>query len=87
MALCVTLLPGGLLAISAVGYHRHDSAAHVREEVAANPEVLLPLMFMAGIYFMKQLLLLIFTRLLPVSARRWFCRWPLRRRCILVSAS
>lgn len=41
------------------------SAAHVREEVAANLEVLLLLMFMvAGIYFMKQLLLFIFTRLL-----------------------
>ncbi len=37
------------------------SAAHVREEVAANLEVLLLLMFMvAGIYFMKQLLLFIF---------------------------
>ncbi len=41
------------------------SAGHVREEVAANLEVLLLLMFMvAGIYFMKQLLLFIFTRLL-----------------------
>ena len=41
------------------------SAEHVREEVAANLEVLLLLMFMvAGIYFMKQLLLFIFTRLL-----------------------
>jgi NhaB family Na+:H+ antiporter len=41
------------------------SAAHVRAEVAANLEVLLLLMFMvAGIYFMKQLLLFIFTRLL-----------------------
>ena len=38
---------------------------HIREEVAANLEVLLLLMFMvAGIYFMKQLLLFIFTRLL-----------------------
>lgn len=61
---CYPLLPGGLLAIEAVIIGM-TSAAHVREEVAANPEVLLLLMFMvAGIYFMKQLLLFIFTRLL-----------------------
>ncbi len=41
------------------------SPEHVREEIASNLEVLLLLMFMvAGIYFMKQLLLFIFTRLL-----------------------
>ena len=41
------------------------SPAHVREEIAGNLEVLLLLMFMvAGIYFMKQLLLFVFTRLL-----------------------
>ena len=56
--------PGGLLAIEAV-FIGMTSAEHVREEVAANLEVLLLLMFMvAGIYFMKQLLLFIFTRLL-----------------------
>ncbi|SUG47436.1 regulator of intracellular pH; Na+/H+ antiporter [Salmonella enterica subsp. arizonae] len=61
---CYPLLPGGLLAIEAVVIGM-TSAAHVREEVAANLEVLLLLMFMvAGIYFMKQLLLFIFTRLL-----------------------
>ncbi|EMM3160695.1 sodium/proton antiporter NhaB [Salmonella enterica] len=61
---CYPLLPGGLLAIEAVIIGM-TSAAHVREEVAANLEVLLLLMFMvAGIYFMKQLLLFIFTRLL-----------------------
>lgn len=61
---CYPLLPGGLLAIEAVliGMTRAD---HVREEIANNLEVLLLLMFMvAGIYFMKQLLLFIFTRLL-----------------------
>ncbi|SNY77527.1 Na(+)/H(+) antiporter NhaB [Enterobacter sp. CC120223-11] len=61
---CYPLLPGGLLAIEAVmvGMTR---AEHVREEIAGNLEVLLLLMFMvAGIYFMKQLLLFIFTRLL-----------------------
>ncbi|MSD89466.1 sodium/proton antiporter, partial [Escherichia coli] len=60
---CYPLLPGGLLAIEAV-FIGMTSAEHVRE-VAANLEVLLLLMFMvAGIYFMKQLLLFIFTRLL-----------------------
>ncbi|MEX9251356.1 sodium/proton antiporter NhaB [Pseudenterobacter timonensis] len=61
---CYPLLPGGLLAIEAVAIGM-TSPAHVREELANNLEVLLLLMFMvAGIYFMKQLLLFIFTRLL-----------------------
>ncbi len=61
---CYPLLPGGLLAIEAVmiGMTTPD---HVRAELSANLEVLLLLMFMvAGIYFMKQLLLTLFTRLL-----------------------
>lgn len=61
---CYPLLPGGLLAIEAVMIGM-SSADHVRNEIAANLEVLLLLIFMvAGIYFMKQLLLLVFTRLL-----------------------
>ncbi|ELY5329613.1 Na(+)/H(+) antiporter NhaB [Salmonella enterica subsp. enterica serovar Cerro] len=60
---CYPLLPGGLLAIEAVIIGM-TSAAHVREEVAANLEVLLLMFMVAGIYFMKQLLLFIFTRLL-----------------------
>ena len=61
---CYPLLPGGLLAFEAVVIGM-TSAEHVREELASNLEVLLLLMFMvAGIYFMKQLLLFIFTRLL-----------------------
>lgn len=61
---CYPLLPGGLLAIEAVMIGM-TSAEHVREEIASNLEVLLLLIFMvAGIYFMKQLLLFIFTRLL-----------------------
>lgn len=61
---CYPLIPGGLLAIEAVIVGM-TSAEHVREEIAANLEVLLLLIFMvAGIYFMKQLLLFIFTRLL-----------------------
>lgn len=61
---CYPLLPGGLLAIEAVIIGM-TSAEHVRNEIAANLEVLLLLIFMvAGIYFMKQLLLLVFTKLL-----------------------
>ncbi|WP_075181952.1 sodium/proton antiporter NhaB [Pantoea sp. 1.19] len=61
---CYPLLPGGLLALEAVliGMTHPDQVKH---ELANNLEVLLLLMFMvAGIYFMKQLLLFIFTRLL-----------------------
>ena len=61
---CYPLLPGGLLAFEAVIIGM-TSAEHVKEELASNLEVLLLLMFMvAGIYFVKQLLLFIFTRLL-----------------------
>ena len=61
---CYPLLPGGLLAIEALLIGM-TSPAHVRDEIAGNLEVLLLLMFMvAGIYFMKQLLLFVFTRLL-----------------------
>ena len=61
---CYPLLPGGLLAIEAVAIGM-TSAERVREEIAANLEVVLLLIFMvAGIWFMKQLLLTVFTRLL-----------------------
>ncbi|BDH45512.1 Na(+)/H(+) antiporter NhaB [Salmonella enterica subsp. enterica serovar Choleraesuis] len=61
---CYPLLPGGLLMIEAVAIGM-TSAEHVKQEVAGNLEVILLLIFMvAGIYFMKQLLLVIFTRLL-----------------------
>ncbi|MGS9212277.1 sodium/proton antiporter, partial [Salmonella enterica subsp. enterica serovar Infantis] len=61
---CYPLVPGGFLAIEAVIIGL-TSAAHVREEGAANLEVVRLLMFMvAGIYVMKQLLLFILTRLL-----------------------
>ena len=61
---CYPLLPGGLLAIEALLIGM-TSPTHVRDEIAGNLEVLLLLIFMvAGIYFMKQLLLFVFTRLL-----------------------
>ncbi len=61
---CYPLQPGGLLAIEAVllGMTTPESVYH---ETLANFEVILLLMFMvAGIYFMKELLLFVFTRIL-----------------------
>lgn len=61
---CYPLQPGGLLAIEAVIIGM-TSAHHVKEEIMANFDVILLLMFMvAGIYFMKQLLLYAFTKLI-----------------------
>ncbi|MBF0750940.1 MULTISPECIES: Na(+)/H(+) antiporter NhaB [unclassified Pasteurella] len=61
---CYPLQPGGLLAIEAVIIGM-TNPTHIKAEIMANFEVILLLMFMvAGIYFMKQLLLFVFTRLL-----------------------
>ncbi|GAB5449854.1 MAG: sodium/proton antiporter NhaB [Halioglobus sp.] len=61
---CYPLQPGGLLAIQAVLLGM-TSPEMVFAETAANFEVILLLMFMvAGIYFMKELLLFVFTRIL-----------------------
>lgn len=61
---CYPLQPGGLLAIEAVIIGM-TKPTHIKEEILANFDVILLLMFMvAGIYFMKQLLLYIFTKLI-----------------------
>ncbi|MDU8923500.1 sodium/proton antiporter NhaB [Pasteurellaceae bacterium LIM206] len=61
---CYPLQPGGLLAVEALVVGM-TTVEHVKEEIMSNFEVILLLMFMvAGIYFMKQLLLFVFTRLL-----------------------
>jgi len=61
---CYPLQPGGLLALEAVIIGLASPAA-VYQETIANFEVILLLMFMvAGIYFMRELLLFTFTRLL-----------------------
>ncbi|WOJ95875.1 sodium/proton antiporter NhaB [Congregibacter brevis] len=61
---CYPLQPGGLLAIEAVVLGM-TSPYSVFHETEANFEVILLLMFMvAGIYFMKDLLLFVFTRIL-----------------------
>ena len=65
---CYPLQPGGLLAIEAVllGMTSTDAVYH---EVTESIEVILLLMFMvAGIYFMKNLLLFVFTKIL-ISVR------------------
>ncbi|MFB9884983.1 sodium/proton antiporter NhaB [Balneatrix alpica] len=61
---CYPLQPGGLLAIEAIilGMTSPESVYH---EVSNNLEVILLLMFMvAGIYFMKSMLLTVFTKIL-----------------------
>lgn len=61
---CYPLQPGGLLAIEAVIIGM-TSPSQVLHEIEANLEVLLLLIFMvAGIYFMKQLLLFAFTKMI-----------------------
>lgn len=61
---CYPLQPGGLLAIEAIILGM-TSPDNVFAEVKSNFEVILLLMFMvAGIYFMKSLLLFVFTKIL-----------------------
>jgi NhaB family Na+:H+ antiporter len=61
---CYPLQPGGLLVIEAVVLGMTSPEA-IKTEIIANFEVILLLMFMvAGIYFMQNLLLFIFTKLL-----------------------
>jgi NhaB family Na+:H+ antiporter len=61
---CYPLIPGGLLAIEAV-FLGLTSSEQVYHEIQDNLEVILLLIFMvAGIYFMKSLLLMIFTKIL-----------------------
>ncbi len=61
---CYPLQPGGLLAIEAVIIGM-TSPNHVLHEIEQNIEVVLLLVFMvAGIYFMKNLLLFLFTKII-----------------------
>jgi NhaB family Na+:H+ antiporter len=60
---CYPLQPGGLLLIEAIAIGMTTSG-HVLHEIEVNLEVLLLLVFMvAGIYFMKDLLMFLFTKL------------------------
>ena len=61
---CYPLQPGGLLAFEAVILGM-TSPETIKDEIFANFPVILLLMFMvAGVYFMKELLLFIFTKIL-----------------------
>ena len=61
---CYPLQPGGLLAIEAIILGLTDTH-HVLEEIEHTLDVILLLMFMvAGIYFMKNMLLFVFTKVL-----------------------
>lgn len=61
---CYPLIPGGVLAIEAVAVGMTDTDT-IYHEIESNLEVILLLMFMvAGIHFVKKLLLLVFTQLL-----------------------
>jgi NhaB family Na+:H+ antiporter len=61
---CYPLQPGGLLAIQAVALEM-TSPGTILHEVEGNLEVILLLIFMvAGIYFMRDLLLFTFTKIL-----------------------
>ncbi|WP_133406735.1 sodium/proton antiporter NhaB [Parashewanella tropica] len=61
---CYPLQPGGLLALEAIAIGM-TSPTQVLHEIEANLEVILLLVFMvAGIYFMKQLLLFAFTKII-----------------------
>ncbi len=61
---CYPLQPGGLLALEAIAIGMTNTD-QVKHEVAVNLEVILLLVFMvAGIYFVRQLLLYVFTKML-----------------------
>lgn len=61
---CYPLLPGGLIAIEAL-FIGMTGVEAVKHEISNNLEVILLLMFMvAGIHFIKNLLLLVFTQIL-----------------------
>lgn len=60
---CYPLQPGGLLLIEAI-FIGMTTPEHMMQEIEVNIEVLLLLIFMvAGIYFMKDLLMFLFTKL------------------------
>jgi len=60
---CYPLQPGGLLALEAVIFGMTDPATVLREVEHGLPVILLLMFMVAGIYFMKDMLLFIFTKL------------------------
>ncbi len=71
---CYPLLPGGLLAIEAVAIGLTSPASVYNETVTALPVILLLIFMVAGIYFLKELLLFAFTKvLLGIRSHVWLC--------------
>ena len=81
---CYPLQPGGLLAVQAIAMGM-ASPATVYHEAYTNFSVILLLIFMvAGVYFLREMLLVTFTKLLVKYTRRrcWrFCSASPRRSC------
>lgn len=61
---CYPLQPGGLLAIEAIALGMADAEVVYHEAVLNFPVILLLMFMVAGIYFMKDLLLFVFTKIL-----------------------
>src|SRR5262245_2794691 len=61
---CYPLQPGGLLAIETVAIGLTDPVSVYQEVHSALPVVLLLLFMVAGIYFLRELLLFLFSKLL-----------------------
>ena len=61
---CYPLQPGGLLALEAIAIGMSSPEAIEHELVLAFPVILLLIFMVAGIYFMKELLLFTFTKIL-----------------------
>ncbi len=61
---CYPLQPGGLLALEAILMGMTDAAKVYEEVVRGFPVILLLIFMLAGVYFLKELLLTVFTRLL-----------------------
>ena len=75
---CYPLQPGGLIAIEAILLGLTDTTSIYRELVDGLPLILLLVFMVAGIYFLRDLLLLAFTKLLlavrrPVLLALLFC--------------
>ena len=61
---CYPLQPGGLLALEAIALQLSSPDTVLHELESAFPVILLLIFMVAGIYFMKDLLLFIFTKIL-----------------------
>ena len=81
---CYPLQPGGLLAIQAVIIGLTTPESVYEEVTGAFPVILLLIFMVAGIYFLRDLLLFVFTRLILRDAfarDRWRCCSAACRRC------